>query len=174
MQCFYRNTSSLFASYGKRKWNVHGRIRDRHDCGRGVRRDSVQRRYRGFHRRGTNRHHQSRTQYEYLGAEGGFATVEAAIAIAALVATLLLCAAGVSAFIVQIQCVDAAREAARLAARGDEVAAIEAGRQIGPRNGYVQIRREGDLVVGSVSANSRFLPGVRLGAEAVAAIEVAH
>jgi Flp pilus assembly protein TadG len=50
----------------------------------------------------------------------GASTVEAAIAIAALVVVLVLCLAGVSAVLMQVRCVDAAREAARLAARGDD------------------------------------------------------
>lgn len=172
VQRFCRYENSLAASFGERRWNVDGRIRNRHHCRRSIRCDSIQRRDRRFHRRGANRHHQSRTQHEYLGTESGFATVEAAIAIAALVATLFLCAAGISALVVQIQCVDAAREAARLAARGDEAAAIEAGRRVGPRGGYVHVRREGDFVIGTVNAYSRFLPGVRLGAEAIAVMEI--
>ena len=45
-------------------------------------------------------------------------TVEAAFAIAALVVVLVLCVSGLTAVSMQVRCVDAAREAARLAARG--------------------------------------------------------
>ena len=50
----------------------------------------------------------------------GATTVEAAFAIAALVVVLVLCAAGLTALSMQVRCIDAAREAARLAARGDD------------------------------------------------------
>ncbi|MDO3640326.1 TadE family type IV pilus minor pilin, partial [Mycolicibacterium arseniciresistens] len=46
--------------------------------------------------------------------------MEAAFAVAAVVTVLVLCAAGVSAVAMQVRCLDAAREAARLAARGDD------------------------------------------------------
>ncbi|EFD56183.1 conserved hypothetical protein [Mycobacterium tuberculosis T92] len=45
--------------------------------------------------------------------------MEAALAIATLVLVLVLCLAGVTAVSMQVRCIDAAREAARLAARGD-------------------------------------------------------
>ena len=54
------------------------------------------------------------------------------MAIAALVVVLVLCLAGVTAVSMQVRCVDAAREAARLAARGDERNAVEAARRIAP------------------------------------------
>ena len=38
---------------------------------------------------------------------------------AALVVVLMLCVAGLTAVSMQVRCIDAAREAARLAARGD-------------------------------------------------------
>ncbi|WP_275450211.1 TadE family type IV pilus minor pilin, partial [Mycobacterium avium] len=56
----------------------------------------------------------------------GASTVEAALGIASLVVVLVACLAGVTAVAMQVRCVDAAREAARLAARGDERSATAA------------------------------------------------
>jgi hypothetical protein len=85
------------------------------------------------------------------------------------VAVLVLCAAGLTALGMQVRCIDAAREAARLAARGaDGVAAAE---QVGPRGATVALRRDGGFVVARVSARSPLLPGVTVAAEAFAAVE---
>ena len=53
--------------------------------------------------------------------------MEAAFGVAVLVVVLTLCLAGIAAMSMQVRCIDAAREAARLAARGDERSAIAAG-----------------------------------------------
>jgi hypothetical protein len=79
--------------------------------------------------------------------------------------------AGVSALAVQLRCVDSAREAARLAARGDERAAAEATRRIGPDGAQLQIRSDGAFVVARVSANPTPWLRLRIAAEAVAARE---
>jgi hypothetical protein len=79
--------------------------------------------------------------------------------------------AGASAMAVQLRCVDSAREAARLAARGDERAAAEAARRVGPAGALLQLRRDGAFVVARVSANPMPWLGVRIAAEAVAARE---
>jgi hypothetical protein len=79
--------------------------------------------------------------------------------------------AGASAMAVQLRCVDSAREAARLASRGDERAAVEAARRVGPAGAQVELRRDGDFVVARVSANPAPWLRVRIAAEAVAARE---
>jgi len=71
----------------------------------------------------------------------------------------------------QVRCVDAAREAARLAARGDDGSAAVAAQRIAPDGAAVQLRRDGELVVASVTARSPLLPGVTIAADAVAALE---
>lgn len=167
----WRSKVPLACGDDRRSRYVDSRICNRNYRGGGVRSDSVQRGYWRLDSRCVDQHHQPRTQHEQLGADAGFATVEAALAIATLVATLLLCAAGISALATQIQCVDAAREAARLAARGDEIRAIAAAQRVGPRGGRVSIRREGDYIVGRVDADIRLLPGIRAAAEAVAVVE---
>ena len=69
----------------------------------------------------------------------------------------------------QVQCVDAAREAARLAARGDDASA--AAQRIAPDGAALQLRHDGGFVIATITARSTLLPGVTVAAEAVAAIE---
>lgn len=93
------------------------------------------------------------------------------MAIVALVVVLVLCMAGVSAVSMQVRCVDAAREAARLVARGDERSAMEAARRIAPRGALVQVRWDGEFVVATVIAHSNMLPALDITAKAVSATE---
>jgi hypothetical protein len=93
------------------------------------------------------------------------------VGIAALVAVLVLCLAGVTAVSMQIRCVDAAREAARLAARGDERSAVAAARGIAPGGAVLQVRRDGDFVVATVTARSNLLPALAIAATGVSAVE---
>lgn len=90
---------------------------------------------------------------------------------AALVVVLVLCLAGLTAVAMQVRCVDAAREAARLAARGDDRAASEAARMVGPAGAGLEVRRGDGRVVARVAARSPLLPGITIVAEGVAAIE---
>lgn len=106
-----------------------------------------------------------------LADDAGASTVEAAFALAALVSVLVLCLAGISAVSVQVRCVDAAREAARLAARGDVPAATAVVRRLAPAGATFRLRSEGDLVVASVIARPVLLPGLAITAEAVSAAE---
>ncbi|BBY24171.1 hypothetical protein MSTO_43760 [Mycobacterium stomatepiae] len=93
------------------------------------------------------------------------------MAIAALVVVLVGCLAGITAVSMQVRCVDAAREAARLAARGDERSAIGAARHIAPGGAQVQVRRDGDFIVATVVAHSKILPALDISARAVSAAE---
>lgn len=70
----------------------------------------------------------------------------------------------------QIRCIDAAREAARLAARGDAVAASKAA-TLAPEATVLQLRWDGDYVVARVTGRSALLPGLVIVGEAVAASE---
>jgi hypothetical protein len=87
------------------------------------------------------------------------------------VVVLVLCLAGITAVSMQVRCVDAAREAARLAARGDERSAVAAAGSIAPRGAQVRVRREGEFVVATVVAHSNLLPTLGISARAVAAAE---
>ena len=82
---------------------------------------------------------------------------------------MVVCLAGLNAVVLQIRCVDAAREAARLTARGDD--GVAAGRRAGPAGAVVTVRREGELLVARISTTSPLLPGITIAAEAVSVAE---
>lgn len=98
--------------------------------------------------------------------------MEAALAIASMVAVLVLCLAGVMAVSLQVRCIDAAREAARLAARSDGAGPLAAV-GLAPAGAAVELRRENGYVVARVSGRAPMLPGLVIAAEAVAAAEPA-
>lgn len=100
--------------------------------------------------------------------------MEAALGIASLVVALVLCLAGVTAVSMQVRCVDAAREAARLAARGDQRSAVAIARRLAPAGARVDLRRDGELLVATVVAHSKLLPTIDIAANAVAAAEPAR
>lgn len=93
------------------------------------------------------------------------------MAVATLVAVLMLCVAGLTAMSMQVRCIDAAREAARLAARGDDGEAAQVARDIAPIGADLDLRREGEMVVATVQAHSILLPGITIRADTVAAAE---
>ncbi|WP_306439447.1 TadE family type IV pilus minor pilin [Mycobacterium simiae] len=93
------------------------------------------------------------------------------MAIVTLVVVLVLCMAAITALSMQLRCTDAAREAARLAARGDERSASEVARRIAPPAAQVYLRRDGQYWVASVVARSKLLPALGISAQAVAAAE---
>jgi hypothetical protein len=84
---------------------------------------------------------------------------------------LVLCLAGITAVSMQVRCIDAAREAARLAARGDERSAVTTARGIAPGGALVQLRRDGEFVVATVTARSNLVPTLAITATGVSAIE---
>lgn len=84
---------------------------------------------------------------------------------------LVLCLAGITALSMQVRCVDAAREAARLAARGDERSAVAAAREIAPGGAAVQLRVDGEFVLATVTARSNLLPALPIAATGVSAVE---
>ena len=90
--------------------------------------------------------------------EGGV-TVEAALAVASLVTALVLCIGAVLGIAYQVRCHVAARDAARLTARGDQARAVEVRLQDVP------------LSMAVVTADGPLLPLLTLTAEAVAVRE---
>ena len=86
---------------------------------------------------------------------------------------LVVCVAGLTAVSMQVRCIDAAREAARLAARGDGRVAADTARQVAPAGAVVDVRREGDYLVATVTSRSALLPGVAISARAVSVAEPA-
>jgi hypothetical protein len=111
--------------------------------------------------------------------DDGYATAEAAVALPALLVVLALAVGVVVSVGAQLRCVDAARVAARVAARGDSDGAAErAGIGVAPGGAHVRIvRRAGDVEV-EVSADVRpfgsalrLFPPVHVSARAVAELE---
>lgn len=86
---------------------------------------------------------------------------------------MLVCLGGLTAITAQVRCIDAAREAARLSARGDDESAEAAVRAVAPAGAVLHTRRDGAFVVTTVTTTSALLPGVTVGAKAVAAVEPA-
>ena len=82
----------------------------------------------------------------------------------------MLCVGGLSAVGMQIRCIDAAREAARLAARGEGDTATATARRIAPPGAVVHLGQDGDWVVARISA-ATMLPGFAVSAEAAAVAE---
>ena len=71
----------------------------------------------------------------------------------------------------QVRCIDAAREAARLAARGDDGDAAQAAHDIATFGARLVLNEESGRVVATVTAHSMLLPGITIRADTVAAIE---
>ena len=107
------------------------------------------------------------------GREQGSATAELAAALPVLVVLLLIGLTGVDATLAKLRCVDAAREAARVAARGESGEA--AARRVAPDGATLSVRVEGDVVRVVVQVRVRpfgpRLPGIAVGGSAVAAVE---
>ncbi len=97
-------------------------------------------------------------------------TAELAVGLPALVVLLLAALTAVSAVVTKLECVDAAREAARAAARGEPGEA--AGRRVAPDGAVVTVASDGELVRATVSSRVRplgpHLPGIEVTATAVA------
>ena len=82
---------------------------------------------------------------------GGSVTAELAAVLPVVVMLLLAGLAVLAATTAQLRCVDAAREAARAAARGDPAAA-EIGRRVAPSGAEVRLRRDEEYVRVTVTA----------------------
>lgn len=105
--------------------------------------------------------------------DSGMVTVETAIALTAFLTVLALALGTISAAIDQLRCTDAAREAARLTARGDHAEARSAARHIAPDGAAVNIRTAGEEIHVSVTATpvAGLIPGLHLKADAYAISE---
>ena len=108
--------------------------------------------------------------------DAGYATAEAAVVLPVLLIVLAMAAWVLVCVNGQLRCVDAARAAARVAARGDSpVSAGAAGRVLAPPGAQVRIHLSGTLVEVAVTAEVqpfggvlRVLPPVHVQARAVA------
>ncbi|MCE7009297.1 pilus assembly protein [Kibdelosporangium philippinense] len=81
----------------------------------------------------------------------GAVTVEGAIALAVVTTVFALFLAGFFAVTAHLRCVDAAREAARLVARGEPDRAREAAAKIAPSGADVRVATDGDQINVEVS-----------------------
>jgi Flp pilus assembly protein TadG len=105
--------------------------------------------------------------------ERGMVTVEAAIALGAFVFVVLLGIAGVVTVLEQVRCVDAAREAARVIARGQHERANSVVEHIGPHAATLAVAAHGDAFTVSVRARAAggLLPGITVSGQAYAVRE---
>ena len=103
----------------------------------------------------------------------GSATAELAVGLPALVLLVLAALSAVGAMLTQLACVDAAREAALVAARGG--AGPAAAQRLAPDGATVSVSSDGSVVRATVTVRyhplSSRLPGFDLTATSVAAVE---
>ncbi|HEY4007795.1 MAG TPA: TadE family type IV pilus minor pilin [Pseudonocardia sp.] len=102
----------------------------------------------------------------------GAVTVEAALALCSLTVVLALALGAVAAAGAQMRCLDAAREGARLVARGEPERARTAAATIAPTGASFDVRTAGDEV--TVRVSSRLvgpLPGLTVSGLAVGVLE---
>jgi hypothetical protein len=107
------------------------------------------------------------------GPDGGSATAELAVCLPALVLLLVVGLTAVAAVRTQLECLDAARDAALAAARGGS--GVAAATRVAPAGATVSVASNGDSVTATVRARVRALggwaPGIDVEATAVAAVE---
>jgi Flp pilus assembly protein TadG len=105
--------------------------------------------------------------------DGGMATAELAVVLPTLVLVVAAALTMVSVVLAQVRCVDAAREAARAAARGEPAGVIRsAAIRVAPPGSAVAVGGAGEEVLVTVSARAGrvggLLPAFRVSASAVA------
>ena len=105
--------------------------------------------------------------------DGGMATAELAVVLPTLVFVIAAGLAMVSVVLAQVRCVDAAREAARAAARGESSEVVRsAAVRAAPAGAHVDVASAGEEVEVTVSAPAgragRVLPAFHVSASAVA------
>ena len=106
-------------------------------------------------------------------------TVEAALALCSLAVFLAVAIGAIAAVTASVRCTDAARELARLAARGEPDRGREIAAAIAPTGAEVVLTAGGDVgdaglvatVVAEVSARPVAVLPLRVGGRAVAAVE---
>ncbi|MEZ0577701.1 TadE family type IV pilus minor pilin [Nocardioides sp. MH1] len=111
--------------------------------------------------------------------ERGIVTAELAMGLPLLLAVTTGLVWLLSVGAAQVRTVDAARECARAVARGDDqAAAVAVGERVAPEGVRVAVATSGDRVTATASGHVpgpgglfAFLPGVDVGAEAVAVAE---
>jgi hypothetical protein len=105
------------------------------------------------------------------GADRGAVTVEAALALCSLVLFLALAVGSVAATAATIRCLDAARELARLAARGEPDRGRLVATDLAPPGAHIELARNGDTITADVSVPVVRPFPLRISGRAVAAVE---
>ncbi len=105
--------------------------------------------------------------------DDGSVTVEAALGLAGLTVLGLLLLAATTMVTAQLHCTDAAREAARLLARGQPTQAEAAVHQIAPPGATLDVQQSGEEIMVRVAAHpaDSLLPMITLKATAYALAE---
>ncbi|GAA5145928.1 hypothetical protein GCM10023321_04560 [Pseudonocardia eucalypti] len=106
-----------------------------------------------------------------LSEDRGAVTVEAALALCTLVLVLALAIGTVAVTSARLRCLDAARETARLVARGEPDRAREVGEAVAPTGARVEVRVHGDEVTVDVVSNAAGLPGLTVTGRAIGVLE---
>ncbi len=97
--------------------------------------------------------------------------MEAALALGTLVVFLALALGALAAVTDSLRCVDAARELARLAARGEPERGRSVAARLAPAGARLDLTRDGDTVSADVSATLLSPLPLRIGGRAIAAVE---
>ncbi|QJY50416.1 TadE family type IV pilus minor pilin [Pseudonocardia broussonetiae] len=106
-----------------------------------------------------------------MSGDAGAVTVEAALALCSLVAVLAVAVGAVASVAVSVRCIDAARELARLAARGEPDRGREIAARLAPFGARIELVVRGDEVLVEVTAAAVPPLPLRVGARAAAVLE---
>jgi len=107
----------------------------------------------------------------WAGSDRGAVTVEAALALGSLAVVTALAIGAITAVGASVRCTDAARELARLAARGEPDRGRAVAARLAPTGASITLTIRGDEVTAEVSAAPvRALP-VRVSGRSVAVLE---
>jgi hypothetical protein len=101
----------------------------------------------------------------------GSVTVEAALALCGLALVVAMALGAVAAVTASLRCTDAARELARLAARGEAERGRAVAARLAPAGAHVTLQIHGDEVVAEVTAPPVRLLPVHVRGRAVAVLE---
>lgn len=105
-----------------------------------------------------------------IRGDRGSTTAEFAVAMPAVILLLLTVLTAISAVLTKLECVDAARQAARAEARGESGTAT--GERAGPRGAHVTVTDSGDTIRATVQASvpplGGLVPGLSVSGTAVA------
>ena len=106
-------------------------------------------------------------------SDAGAVTVESALALCALTVFLVLALGALVAVAQTMRCADAARELARLAARGEPDRGRAVAGRLAPSGARLELTQDGDTVTALVSLQLVSPLPLTLNGRAVAALEVA-